>query len=126
MTKQLLLACMEAPEQALCAQQSHFAGIGSESLDAEENGALQAQTSNDTIEPLTHTRLDEIGRDVGSFKTTWTSLRKQYPAGKSDFAPLSFTSSDWEAIASAGVIGLSDDLAVDEANSQAATIAAYG
>ncbi|KAJ2865298.1 hypothetical protein GGH94_002313 [Coemansia aciculifera] len=80
----------------------------------------------ETVEPLTHTQLDEIKRDVGAFKSTWESLCEQYPPGKSELSFLSFTASSWTAIASTGVNGLDDDLETDETYSQSATMTAYG
>ncbi|KAJ2056987.1 hypothetical protein GGI17_005899 [Coemansia sp. S146] len=113
-TQQLLLACMDNPEQAVWTQPNHSFGI--------EDDAIGVGT----VEPLTHMQLDEIKQDVGVFKSTWESLREQYPPGKSDFAPLSFTASSWTAIASAGANGLGDDLETDETYSQSATMTAYG
>ncbi|KAJ2750449.1 hypothetical protein GGI19_005101, partial [Coemansia pectinata] len=113
-TQQLLLACMDTPEQAVWTQPNHPAGI--------EDGAIDVGT----VEPLTYTQLDEIKRDVNEFKSTWESLREQYPPGKSDFAPLSFTASSWTAIASTNINGLDDDLETDETYSQSTTMTAYG
>ncbi|KAJ2755871.1 hypothetical protein GGI19_001292 [Coemansia pectinata] len=113
-TQQLLLACMGTPEQAFPTQPNHSVGIEGEVI------------GMGTVKPLTHLRLDEIKRDVGAFKSTWENLREQYPPGKSDFAPLSFTASSWTAIASAGANGLDDGLETDETYSQLATMTAYG
>ncbi|KAJ2038479.1 hypothetical protein H4S03_002306 [Coemansia sp. S3946] len=65
---------------------------------------------NNDVEPLSKRRLDSIRRDVGDRKSTWANLRQLYPPRQSDFAPLMEI----------------DDLDVDGALSQAATMAAYG
>ncbi|KAJ2255013.1 hypothetical protein GGI13_001837 [Coemansia sp. RSA 455] len=66
---------------------------------------------DDDVEPLSKKRLDEIKLSIGVTKSTWSDLRQLYPPRQSDFAPLK---------------EFDDDLDVDEAYSQAATIAAYG
>ncbi|KAJ2056472.1 hypothetical protein GGI17_006175 [Coemansia sp. S146] len=105
---------MDAPEQTAGAPPNHSVGI--------EDGAIDVGI----VEPLTHLQLGEIKRDVCAFKLTWEGLREQYPPGKSDFAPLSFTASSWAAIASTDVNGLDDGLETDETYSQSATMTAYG
>ncbi|KAJ2890506.1 hypothetical protein IWW38_004096, partial [Coemansia aciculifera] len=84
------------------------------------------EASYDNIVPITQSRLDEIKRDTGAFKSTWRCLREQYPPGTSDFAPLSFAASTWGTILSTDTHDLCKDLELDEALSQAATMAAYG
>ncbi|KAJ2108113.1 hypothetical protein GGI16_001263 [Coemansia sp. S142-1] len=66
---------------------------------------------DDDVEPLSKKRLDEIKLSIGATKSTWSDLRQLYPPRQSDFAPLK---------------EFDDDLDVDEAYSQAATMAAYG
>ncbi|KAJ2840708.1 hypothetical protein FBU31_000188, partial [Coemansia sp. 'formosensis'] len=125
-TKQLLLACMDTPDEAVWTQPSLSVDLDDgleDNLDKDLGADLDEP---DAVEPLAHMRLDEIKRDVGVFKSTWESLREQYPPGKSDFAPLSFTASKWAAIASTDAKGLSDDLEIDEAYSQSAAMTAYG
>ncbi|KAJ2868261.1 hypothetical protein GGH94_000248 [Coemansia aciculifera] len=114
MTQQLLLACMDTPEQAFPTQPNHAVGV--------EDDAI----SMGTVEPLTLAQLEKIKRDVGVFKSTWENLREQYPPGNTDFAPLSFSANSWTAITSTGIIGLDKDLETDETYSQSATMTAYG
>ncbi|KAJ2074277.1 hypothetical protein GGH13_001430 [Coemansia sp. S155-1] len=66
---------------------------------------------DDDVEPLSKKRLDEIKLSIGATKSTWSDLRQLYPPRQSDFAPLK---------------EFDDDLDVDKAYSQAATMAAYG
>ncbi|KAJ2409241.1 hypothetical protein GGI10_004724, partial [Coemansia sp. RSA 2530] len=103
-TKQLLLACIDIPEQKVggISQSNIHIGLAEDVVDV---GA---------VEPLTHEQLDEIKQSVGGLKSTWENLREQYPPGKSDFAPLSFTASSWAAIANTSPNVLGDDLETDE------------
>ncbi|KAJ2067921.1 hypothetical protein GGI13_000654 [Coemansia sp. RSA 455] len=64
---------------------------------------------NDATDLLSKKRLNEIRRDITTFKSTWSDLRQLYPPRHSDFAPLK---------------EFDDDL--DGTLSQAATMAAYG
>ncbi|KAJ2391768.1 hypothetical protein H4S02_001149, partial [Coemansia sp. RSA 2611] len=75
---------------------------------------------------LSPTRLDDIRRGVGVYKSTWADLRQEYPPAKSCFAPLNFRVSSWSAIATEDVTGLGNDIDADEAYSQAGAMLAYG
>ncbi|KAJ2864939.1 hypothetical protein GGH94_002586 [Coemansia aciculifera] len=80
----------------------------------ESNAVSNEQTSDeddDAVEPLASRRLDDIRREVCAIKTTWADLRQLYPPKQSGFAPLA---------------EVDDDLEIDDALSQAATMAAYG
>ncbi|KAJ2886678.1 hypothetical protein H4R27_000467 [Coemansia aciculifera] len=79
-------------------------------LSDEQNSDELVLLCNNDVEPLSKKRLDEIIQSIGTSKSTWSDLRQLYPPRQSDFAPLT----DF------------DDLDVDEAYSQAATMAAYG
>ncbi|KAJ2837167.1 hypothetical protein FBU31_001200, partial [Coemansia sp. 'formosensis'] len=88
---------------------------------------MDVDRDNDDIAALlTTSRLNEIKRVVSSFKTTWPSLRSQYPPKQSLLAPLSLTDNRRAALDTVGVTELDANLAVDEAYSQAATMSAYG
>ncbi|KAJ2030545.1 hypothetical protein IWW57_001137 [Coemansia sp. S610] len=104
MTKQLLLACIDMPEQDV-------GGISQSNIHID---LAEDVVDVGAVEPLTHERLDEIKRGIGVSKSTWENLREKYPPGKSDFAPLSFTASSWAAIANAGPNRLGDDPETDE------------
>ncbi|KAJ2061164.1 hypothetical protein GGI17_003274 [Coemansia sp. S146] len=75
---------------------------------------------------VTKASLDSIMHEVSTTGSAWAGLREQYSPKQSAFEPLSFNASTWAAFAKAGITRLDDDLAVDEAYSQAATMAAYG
>ncbi|KAJ2869409.1 hypothetical protein GGH93_006171 [Coemansia aciculifera] len=70
--------------------------------------------------------LDDIMCEINTTESTWADIREQYSPKQSAFEPFSFTTSTWATFAKAGITGLDNDLVVDEAYSQSATIAAYG
>ncbi|KAJ2879300.1 hypothetical protein H4R27_005390 [Coemansia aciculifera] len=70
--------------------------------------------------------LDDIMCEINTTESTWADIREKYSPKQSAFEPFSFATSTWATFAKAGITGLDNDLAVDEAYSQSATIAAYG
>ncbi|KAJ1924450.1 hypothetical protein LPJ71_000519 [Coemansia sp. S17] len=131
MTQQLLLACMEANPQASQAQSaSHTFCVDSVAMDTEQRPeepmCISSDEDEETVEPLSRERIGEIKRDVCAKKSTWATLRKQYPPGKSALAPLSLSDRGRADLAVVGVTDMDTNLAIDEAYSQAATMAAYG
>ncbi|KAJ2332036.1 hypothetical protein GGH91_006271, partial [Coemansia sp. RSA 2671] len=67
-----------------------------------------------------------IKQEAHAYKSTWPELRSRYPHNNSDFAPLGLSSKDRAGTAALGVAHTSSLLQVNEAYSQAATMAAYG
>ncbi|KAJ1922835.1 hypothetical protein GGI08_002058 [Coemansia sp. S2] len=133
MTQQLLLACMEVNPQASQVQSaSHAICADSVAMDTEQLPEEPMCISSDegedeeTVEPLSSERIGDIKRDVSAKKSTWATLRKQYPPGKSALAPLSLSDRGRADLAVVGVTDMDTNLAIDEAYSQAATMAAYG
>ncbi|KAJ2584871.1 hypothetical protein GGH95_000031 [Coemansia sp. RSA 1836] len=111
MTQQLLLACVVAPKRAAQARASSEA----------DETASNSNDNDNAVEPLTHTRLNEIKRSVAAKASIWSDLRRQYPPQQSEFAPLSLT-----ARSNAGNNVTLGAIAADDVFSQAATMAAYG
>ncbi|KAJ2057339.1 hypothetical protein GGI08_003656, partial [Coemansia sp. S2] len=82
---------------------------------AARNSVANKQTTDKddgTVEPLTNKRLNDVRQEVCAIKTTWADLRQLYPPRQSGFAPLAEADDD--------------NLEIDDAFSQAATMAAYG
>ncbi|KAJ2062298.1 hypothetical protein GGI17_002536 [Coemansia sp. S146] len=96
----------------------------------QDNEYLSLYSSDDGLddidEPVTKASLDVIMCEVSTIGSTWADLRKQYSPKQPAFEPLSFNTITWAAFAKAGTTGLDNDIVVDEAYSQAATMVAYG
>ncbi|KAJ2057190.1 hypothetical protein GGI08_003690, partial [Coemansia sp. S2] len=105
-----LRARLEVVEQKINSLPLRPAITLSPAMDDEQKPDELVLIGNNDVEPLSKRRLDSIRRDVGDRKSTWADLRQLYPPRQSDFAPLMEL----------------DDLDVDGALSQAATMAAYG
>ncbi|KAJ2051782.1 hypothetical protein GGI08_005178, partial [Coemansia sp. S2] len=94
--------------------------------DSDDEPLYISDSELDSIDSLVTTvRLDEIMLEISTTGSTWRELRKQYSPKQSAFEPLSFTASTWATFAKVGITGLDNDLAVDEAYSQTATMVAY-
>ncbi|KAJ2102555.1 hypothetical protein GGI09_001160, partial [Coemansia sp. S100] len=94
--------------------------------DSDDEPLYSSGSELDSIDSLVTTvRLDEIMHEISTTESTWRELRKQYSPKQSAFEPLGFTASTWATFAKVGITGLDNDLAVDEAYSQTATMVAY-
>ncbi|KAJ2064927.1 hypothetical protein GGI08_002314 [Coemansia sp. S2] len=94
--------------------------------DSDDEPLYSSDSELDSIDSLVTTvRLDEIMHEISTTESTWRELRKQYSPKQSAFEPLSFTASTWATFAKVGITELDNDLVVDEAYSQTATMVAY-
>ncbi|KAJ2840285.1 hypothetical protein FBU31_000540 [Coemansia sp. 'formosensis'] len=130
-TQQLLLACMEVKPQTSQTPTARTAGDTSDvTMDVDQRIDVPMHINSDEfderIEPLTIERISEINRVASAKKSTWATLRKQYPPGNSMFVPLRLSDRERTSLAAVGVTTMDADLAIDEAYSQAAIMAAYG
>ncbi|KAJ2104580.1 hypothetical protein GGI16_002727 [Coemansia sp. S142-1] len=118
MIQPLLLARLEASQLVTQTPPESPADTEHQAMDI-ENETVRPKHSrsddDDSVEPLSDSRLNTIKQGVRAFKSTWADLHEQYPPGQSDFAPLG-----------PSAVGMKSDFVVDEAYSQAATMAAYG
>ncbi|KAJ2018735.1 hypothetical protein GGI14_002087 [Coemansia sp. S680] len=118
MIQPLLLARLEASQLVTQTPPESPADTEHQAMDI-ENETVRPKHSrsddDDSVELLSDSRLNTIKQGVRAFKSTWADLHEQYPPGQSDFAPLG-----------PSAVGMKSDFVVDEAYSQAATMAAYG
>ncbi|KAJ2874451.1 hypothetical protein GGH93_002415, partial [Coemansia aciculifera] len=133
-----LFVRMEATEKAIqdlrsrstCTGGGHAVHGGHDLSEPALNGcghaSVRENNLGDIMKSITSKRLNEIGRGISAKKSTWADLRKQYSPKGSIYSPKRLASSKMATSTSIQASEMDSKLAVDEAYSQVAAMAAYG